>query len=309
MRRRVLNKIYDLAKNDKRIIYIGSDVGYGVMDEMKKNYPEQFIMEGISEQHIIGMSAGMAMEGFIPYINTIATFFSRRALEQIIIDICLHNLPVRLIANGGGLVYAPLGPTHQAIDDISILRTIPNLTILSPCDAVEIEKLTEESVSHPNPIYFRLGKGGDEIITKESQKIEIGKAVIKKSFNKTVIFSCGIMSQIALAVSSKLSKNNIDCGVIHFNTIKPIDKDMLKKVFDTATRIITLEENFISGGFGSLILENYHLSKPKSRIDFLTLGIEDRFISKYGSQDQLLDHCGLSPEKVHSQILKFIKND
>ena len=122
MRKTSLNKVYQLAQQDERVVFIGSDLSPGVLSEFKTNIPERFFMEGIAEQYIIGMAAGLAFDGFIPYINTIATFLTRRCFEQIAVDLCMHNLPVRLIASGGGLVYAPLGPTHQAIEDIGILR-------------------------------------------------------------------------------------------------------------------------------------------------------------------------------------------
>ncbi len=118
MRKTSLNSVYELARKDERVLFIGSDLSPGVLDEFKKNIPERFFMEGIAEQYIIGMAAGLAFDGFIPYVNTIAVFLTRRCFEQVAIDLCLHDLPVRLIGNGGGLVYAPLGPTHQAIEDI-----------------------------------------------------------------------------------------------------------------------------------------------------------------------------------------------
>ena len=130
MRKTSLNCLYELAQQDDRVVFVGSDLGAGVLDEMKREFPERFLMEGVSEQHIIGMAAGLAMEGFNPYVNTIATFLTRRCFEQIAMDLCLHDLPVRLIANGGGLVYAPLGPTHLAIEDFAILRALPNMTII-----------------------------------------------------------------------------------------------------------------------------------------------------------------------------------
>ena len=132
MRKTSLNCVYELAQQDERVLFVGSDLGSGVLDEMKQEFPERYFMEGISEQYIIGMAAGMAMEGFIPYVNTIATFLTRRCYEQVFIDICLHKLPVRLIGNGGGVVYAPLGPTHLATDDIAIMRSIPNMTVVAP---------------------------------------------------------------------------------------------------------------------------------------------------------------------------------
>ena len=130
MRNTWLDTLYTIASKNKKIVFIGSDLGVGVMNNFRKKFPKRFFMEGISEQHIIGMAAGMAIKGFVPYVNTIATFLTRRCLEQNMIDLCLHNLPVRLVGNGGGLVYSPLGPTHQAIEDIAIMNTMPNMSIL-----------------------------------------------------------------------------------------------------------------------------------------------------------------------------------
>ena len=135
MRKTSLDCVYELAKSNNNVVFIGSDLGPGLLQNMKQEMPDRYFMEGVSEQFIIGMAAGLAMEGFIPYINTIATFLTRRCYEQIALDLCLQNLPVRLIASGGGVVYAPLGPTHLAVEDIAIMRVLPNMTIVCPCDA------------------------------------------------------------------------------------------------------------------------------------------------------------------------------
>ena len=144
MRKTCFETVLKLQKKNKKIIFVGSDLGPGFMKHSKDKVPERFFMEGVSEQAIVGMSAGLALEGYLPFVNTIATFLTRRCFEQIVIDLCHHDLPVKLIGNGGGLVYAPLGPTHQAIEDISILRTLPNMTILAPCDANEMKNLIPE---------------------------------------------------------------------------------------------------------------------------------------------------------------------
>ena len=165
MRNKCLDTIYKLAQNNKKIIFIGSDLGPNVLDTFKKKIPSRFFMEGVSEQAIVGIAAGMAMEGYMPFVNTISTFLTRRCYEQIVIDLCLHNLPVKLVGNGGGLVYAPLGPTHQAIEDISIMRVIPNMAIVAPCDSIEMEMLVKDSVNFKSPLYIRIAKGGEDIIS------------------------------------------------------------------------------------------------------------------------------------------------
>src|SRR5262249_28306794 len=167
MRKKCLDMVYELAKKDERIFFIGSDLGVGTLDAFKKEMPDRFFMEGVSEQSLVSMAAGLALEGKIVYFNTIATFITRRCFEQNVLDLGLHKANVRLIANGGGVVYAPLGPTHLAIDDIAILRAIPHMTIVAPCDANEMARLMPLTVDHQGPIYIRLGKGGDPIVSTD----------------------------------------------------------------------------------------------------------------------------------------------
>ena len=167
MRQTCLRTVFELAKKNNKVLFIGSDLGPGVLDDFKKKFPNRFFMEGISEQHIIGMAAGMAIKGFVPYVNTIATFLTRRCLEQNMIDLCLHNLPVRLVGNGGGLVYSPLGPTHQAIEDIAIMNTMPNMSIFAVCDSHEMKQLIYQSQKYKGPMYIRLGRGFEKIVTQK----------------------------------------------------------------------------------------------------------------------------------------------
>lgn len=231
MRNTSLKSVYQLALQDPRVVYIGSDLGAGVLDEMKQNIPDRFYMEGVSEQHIIGMSAGMAMEGYIPYVNTIATFLTRRCFEQVAIDLCLHDLPVRLIANGGGIVYAPLGPTHLAVEDIAILRALPNMTIIAPSDAEEMKRLMPLTLDWPHPIYIRLAKGGDKVISKPEFGFEIGKAIVMQEGKDGLFVTTGVMTQLALEAIQQLESEGVSCGVIHMHTIKPLDGEILKNGF------------------------------------------------------------------------------
>src|SRR6202790_2517504 len=181
MRQTCLNWVHKLAKEDPRVVFIGSDLSPGLLKDMRAEMPERWYMEGITEQNVVGMAAGMAMEGLIPYANTIATFFSRRSYEQVAVDCCLHNVPVRLISNGGGLVYAPLGPTHLAIEDLAIMRALPNMTIVAVCDADEMTRFMDVSVDWPGPIYIRLAKGGDAIVSKAANGFAIGKAIAMRA--------------------------------------------------------------------------------------------------------------------------------
>src|ERR1700675_142900 len=196
MRQTCLNMVYDLAKRDKRVLFIGSDLSPGLLGEMKKEMPERWYMEGITEANVIGMAAGFAMEGYRPSVNTIAPFITRRCYEQVAIDLCLHNLPVRLSGNGGGLVYAPLGPTHLAIEDIAIMRALPNMTVGAGCDAEEMKRFMNQTLDWPGPIYIRLAKGYDPIVSHSELGFEIGRAIVMREApglgSRVLIVSTGV---------------------------------------------------------------------------------------------------------------------
>ncbi len=302
MRKTSLNSVYKLAKKDPRVVFIGSDLGAGTLNEMKSNMPERFFMEGVAEQHIIGMSAGLALEGFIPYVNTIATFLTRRCFEQIAVDLCLHDLPVRLIANGGGLVYAPLGPTHLAVEDIAILRTLPNMTIVAPCDADEMERLMLCTLDWPHPIYIRLGKGGDKIISQSNHKFQIGKSIVLKEASDGMFITTGVMTQLAMEASEILKDQGYNCGVMHMHTIKPLDTQSLKLWGPKLRSIISVEEHSIIGGLGTSILEYFSDLMPEHSHKIKRMGLPDRFASKYGNQESLLNHNGINIEALVSKM-------
>ncbi len=294
-----------MAKIDKKIVFMGSDLGPGVLSNFKKEINKRFFMEGVSEQSIIGTAAGLAMDGYKPYVNTIATFITRRCFEQIVVDLCLHNLPVKLIANGGGLVYAPLGPTHQSIEDISILRTLPNLKIIAPCDAVEMEKLIQQVNKIKNPVYVRIAKGGDEIITKDNEKIFFGIGNVKLKPEKTVFLTTGVMTQIAIKACKILNqKQKKKSGVIHFGTITPLDKKILLKWIPKVNKIITVEENVLDGGFGSSILEFTSDNFPQHLRKIKRVGLEKKFIDKYGNQEDLLKYSNLTIQNLVKKAME-----
>ena len=296
--------VYELAQKDERVLFIGSDLGPGILNEFKENIPERFFMEGIAEQYIIGMAAGLAFDGFIPYVNTIAVFLTRRCFEQVALDLCLHDLPVRLIGNGGGLVYAPLGPTHQAIEDIGILRTLPNMTIVAPCDAEEMKRLMAASLEWPNPLYIRLAKGGDPIVSKPELGFEIGKGVHLKKGLDVLFVTTGITTQRALIAAQVLDDEHIDCGVFHMHTIKPFDHEGLIQAGETAKLVVTIEEHVLNGGLGSAVLESlsdYGIVKKVVR-----LGIPDVFAEKYGSQDIIMKGFGLDPDNIVKTVKKHL---
>lgn len=306
MRKRSLDMVYELARRDDRVVFIGSDLSPGLLSEMKKAYPSRYYMEGIAEANIVGMAAGMALEGFVPYVNTIATFLSRRCYEQVAVDLCLHDLPVRLIANGGGYVYAPLGPTHQAIEDIAIMRALPNMTVTAVCDADEMTRLMNQTLDWPHPIYIRLAKGGDPVISKEERGFAIGKAVDmiddERAASDVLFITTGVATTQALEAARKLGASGIRCRLLHVHTIKPLDRDAIMTAAAQTALIVTVEEHSIVGGLGSAVLEALSDGELEPVPRVKRLGIRDRFANRYGSQRALMEACGIHPDGICAAV-------
>ncbi len=286
-----LNSIYELAKKDERVVFIGSDLAPNTLSKFKEEFPDRYFMEGIAEQNIIGMAAGLALEGFIPYVNTISTFITRRCFEQIAIDICAHNLPVRLIGNGGGLVYAPLGLTHCAIDDIAIMRNIPNMSVICCSDNEEMKEFMSTTLDNLSPMYIRLGKDSDPILPYR-EKLRYNFT----SVPEILYISTGFMSHKCLATIKMV---DILEDFIHAAHIKPFTI----KIKSIYKMIVVMEEGLANGGLGSSVLE--YLSDNSIPIPVLRFGIPDVFPHHYGEQEDLLETYSLTPEKMAKRIKEF----
>jgi transketolase len=309
MRKACLDMVHELAKRDPRVVYIGSDPGPGTLNAMKKEFPERFFIEGISEQNVIGMAAGLAMEGYIPYVNTISTFLTRRCYEQVAIDVALHKLPVRLIGNGGGVVYAPLGPTHTAVEDMALMRAVPGMTVVAPSDAPEMRRFMAKTLDHVGPIYIRLAKGGDPVISREQDEFVIGKAISMRQGKDVLICSTGVMSGRALAVAETLAGEGISCGVLHLPSVKPLDIASILKEAAGVRLIVAAEEHGSIGGLGSALLEGLNDALPgKALPPVLRLSLPDVFTHKYGSQDGLLKLYGLDAPSIAATIRDTLKS-
>ena len=304
MRKTALDCVYKLSQIDERVVFVGSDLGPGVLDKMKTECPNRFFMEGVSEQYIIGMAAGLAMEGFIPYVNTIATFLTRRCYEQVAVDLCMHDLPVRLIANGGGGVYAPLGPTHLAIEDIAIMRALPNMAVVAPCDADEMNRLMMSTLEWPHPIYIRLAKGGDKVVSTEQNGFQLGKSIKMRDGVDGLFVTTGVMTQLALETADVLRADGVDVGVLHVHTIKPFDDNGVISAIDRVKAVVTVEEHIVNGGLGSAVLESCSELRPELLPKISRIGIPDKFATEYGSQNSLLQHWGITSSTLIAAMMK-----
>ena len=232
MRNTFVRTLVKLAEQDERIFVITPDLGFSVLEEFEEKFPNRFLNVGIAEANAVSIASGLALSGKIVYVYSIMPFVTMRPFEQIRVDIAYMNTNVRLVGVGAGVTYGPAGATHHSIEDIAIMRALPNMTLFSPCDPYEVEKITEESINHQGPIYFRLAKKGEPIISNQESKIELGKAnFIEKNENSNIaILFTGNASDIALEVSSELKKRGFSTDVISFHTIKPFDYETLDKI-------------------------------------------------------------------------------
>jgi transketolase len=296
MRQTALDMVYELARHDERIVFVGSDLGVGTLDAFRRDMPERFFMEGVSEAHIVSMAAGLAREGYIVYVNTIATFLTRRCLEQIAIDLCHHEANVRLIANGGGVVYGPLGATHLAIDDFGMLRCLPHMTIVAPADADEMRRFMPLSVDHSGPIYIRLGRGHDPIVTPKDQQFRIGSAYRIRDGADVLAITTGVTLRAALSAAERLAADKVSLGVLHVPTVKPLDVAAVRSACQKVRLVITVEEHNVIGGLGSAVAEV--LAEGNTAAPLRRIGIPDTFPELYGAQQTLLDHFDINADGI-----------
>ena len=301
MRKTALDTVYNLAKSNPKIIFIGSDLGHGTLQSMQKEIPQQFFMEGISEQHIVGFAAGLAKEGFIPFINTIANFFTRRALDQIIVDVALHNLPVKFLASGGGMVYAPLGPTHTAVDDFAHMLAIPNMRVYAPSDSVEMKALILDESKKIGPSYIRFGKGGEKIVSNLFKEYKSSYIKIFGNLEaKKLILSTGVLTQIAVEAMESLRING-KFLVIHLPKLNFLEDSVLYELIQSRDKILVLEEHQPIGGLFTQILHYAH----KYNIDVRnldTISLPDKFIRNYGNQNDHFNKWGMTVSAILEKL-------
>jgi len=303
MRDKFADVIYEIGKEDSRICAVVADISpAGSMMNFREEFPERFINCGVAEQSMIGIAAGLALRGMRPFCYTIATFALYRPFEMIRVDLCYQNLPVTIIGMGAGVIYSTLGGTHHTMEDISIATSIPGMQVLAPCDPAEMREATLWcATKNKSPVYMRLGKKGEPDLTSKSiDKFEFGKIRFLKKGSDVSIISYGITMKLAYDLATKLEESGKSVSLISCHTIKPLDKEGIKKVLQSHKMNIVVEEHVPHGGLSSRVKEIASDSKNKNDLECFTLN--DKFIHFYGNHQELLDIHGLSLKKIFNQI-------
>lgn len=303
MRTAYLDTLYELAQKDKRVYALISDNGAIVYDRYRRDLPRQYLNLGISEANMIGMAAGMASCGKIPFAYTIGAFLAYRAFEFIRNDVCLQNQNVKIVGTGAGQVYSALGPTHHSTEDLGGLRALPNLTILCPASPLEVRKATIAAYEHKGSVYLRLGTNRETEIYEEDYEFRIGKAVTLRDGKDITLIGMGSILKDVLDISEQLKADGIDVRVIDMHTIKPLDKDTILKAIDETGRIITVEDHNVIGGLKSAVAEI--IAECGKEVQFRSLGLIN-FSNRYGNYMQVKDQNGIGLKHICNEVKKMI---
>lgn len=297
--------IAEAAKTNKHVIGLGADITSSVnMNYFKDAFPDRFYSLGIAEQNIAGVAAGLALEGKIPVMATYGVFAALRTTDQIRISICYNNVHAIIGGAHAGISVGQDGATHQALEDIAVMRVLPHMTILSPCDATQAKKAAIAAIEDINsPVYLRFGREAVPDFTDEDLPFKIGKAQQLNPGNDLTIIATGHMVYEALIAAEQLQKDNISARVLNLHTIKPIDKNAIIKASMETGALITVEEHQIMGGMGSAVAEVVVQNAP---CPMAFMGINDRF-GESGKPDELLDKYELRAKNIVNKAKNIYK--
>lgn len=289
MRKTFINTLIDLARKDKDIVLITPDMGFSVLEPFFDEFPERAINCGIAEQNAVSIASGLALMGKKPYVYTIIPFLVERAFEQVKLDVAYMNTNVKLIGIGAGFTYGAAGATHHAIEDISLIRTLPNMTVCCPGDNNEAEQIIRKTVNNDKPMYIRIGRHNRGIF--DNNTIEIGKASIIEKGEDIAIISTSNMLPDAYDYCQKLKTEGRKPYLISMHTIKPLDKDIILELVNKGVEIQTMEEHSVIGGLGSAVAEV--IAESGKGIKFKRIGVPDEFSHYIGSQKYIKKQFGL----------------
>jgi transketolase len=297
------NALAKLAEKYPNFVTLDADLAAATKTSIfTKKYPQRAYNLGIAEQNMIGFAAGLALVGFVPFASTFSVFASGRTYDQIRQTVAYPRTNVKIVGTHGGLTVGEDGATHQALEDIALMRVMPNMTVI-PADAVETEKAVEAILRYEGPVYLRLGREALPEIMPKDYEFQIGKSYELKQGKDLYFAATGIMVAKALEAAGELAKKNIDAGVLNVSTIKPLDEEALRRIAAVA-KVIVAEEHSVIGGLGSAISEFYFKEGLNRKVDMRLVGVQDRF-GQTGKPDVLLESYGLTAARLVSEALSL----
>lgn len=301
MRSAIISEIHKIMHKDKKVFFLTGDLGYSTLEKIEKDFPKRFINVGIAEQNMIGIAAGLALSGKKVFVYSIIPFVTLRCLEQIKNDICYHNLDVTILGIGAGMSYGTLGSTHFALEDIAVLRPIPNISIFSPADKIEAALGIKYLSQYRYPVYIRIGRNQENVIYRKPYSFKFGKGVLLSKGKDIVIFSTGsIIIEVLAAMQKLITESKISVTLVNIHTLKPIDRDLILKTSENKKAIFVIEEHNNIGGLGSAVLEIL-AEEPNMPLVF-RINTGENFIKTVGTNSYLRNELGLSAEHIFQKI-------
>jgi len=290
-----------LGESDDNVVALCADLSGSLkLGDFISKWPDRFFQSGVAEQNMVNMAVGLALSGKIPFATSFGVFMPMRTLDQIRISVCYNNANVKLAASHTGITVGPDGATHQVLEDIAVMRVLPQMKVIVPADAVETEKATISAAKIDGPVYLRFGRQNAPVYTTKDTPFEIGKINRLRDGKDVAIVACGVMVYKSLLAAEELSKNGIEATVLNCHTIKPIDTEALIKAAKECGAVVTAEEHQKNGGLGSAVAE---VLVESENVPMKIIGIEDRF-GESGESDELMEKYGLTS----TNIVKAVKN-
>ncbi len=305
MRNAFADEVTQLAKVDNRVVLLSGDIGNKLFDDFKQVDAARFYNCGVAEANMMGVAAGMALSGLRPIIYTITPFTTTRCFEQIRVDVCYQQAPVIIVGTGSGLSYAELGPTHHSLEDMAILRTLPGMQVLAPCDAAELRFILRAALKQDHPVYIRIGKKGEPAIHAELNDLQLGRAIVVRKGQDVALLSAGTVMPEVLKAADILKANGINAEVVSFHSIKPLDLAYLTEVKQRVKLLVTIEEHGRIGGLGSAIAEWSHTQTDPGAL--LSIGTPDEFMHEVGTQEYARSRYGLVGENIAVRVMERVK--
>jgi len=304
MRNAFANALYEIGKEKENLFVVVADISpAGSMNSFRNEFPARFVNVGVAEQSMIGVCAGLALRGCVPFAYSIATFSLYRPFEQIRVDLCYQNLPVTVVGMGAGLCYGTLGGTHHAQEDIAVMSALPNMSILAPCDPLETTAATKVCAGATGPMYLRLGKAGEPILTQDAvEPFKFGQIRQIKEGERTCILSYGPIMKMAFDVAKRVEESSHrPAAIFSVHTLKPLDRRGIADVLRSFETVVVIEEHSEVGGLAAQVKQLAWDQQSRCRLE--TFSLKDEFIHEYGSTQHLWNAHGLSLERICSRVV------
>ena len=305
MRKAFNQELLEIAEKDSRVFMVLADIGYGEIEPFAEKFPDRFINCGVAEQNMTGVACGVALAGNIAITYSIANFPTLRCLEQVRNDVCYHNANVKIVIIGGGMAYGPLGVSHHSTEDLAIMRALPNLKVIAPCDIYEARSAVHAMLAYDGPVYYRCGYKGEKNLHSGPVNFEIGKALKLREGKDAAIIFTGTIGINALHAADELEKQGCSVKLISMHTVKPIDVAAVLDAAETGC-VVTVEEHNICGGMGSAVAEAL-MDNGAGNIRFKRMAIPDVNVSKIGSEEWLRDQYGLGVKDIVDTVKGLVR--